>query len=91
MVTKVKKSHDLPPPSQRTRKAGGVSFILSLKAQETGVSVSESRRRWASQLKPRADLPSHHFFFKAELSGFLKNYLFLVALGLHSCAHLLLL
>ena len=70
MVTEVKTSHDLPPPSQRTRKAGEVSFIPSLKAQETGVSVSESRRRWTSQLKPRADLPSIIFSLKQSYCFF---------------------
>ena len=49
--------------------------------------MSESRRRWASQLKPRADLPSIFFSLKRSCwFFFFFNYLFLAALGSFSVA-----
>ena len=64
-------------------QVGDPGKLVVCKAQEAEVSVSESRRRRASQLKPRADLPS--IFFSLKQSFFFLNYLFLAALGFFRC------
>lgn len=65
MFMETEKSHKLEaqeswskPEGLRSRAANGLSPISSLNAQELRVLRSKGRRRWMSQLRQEANMPS---------------------------------